>query len=82
MFEAGHLTREDREARLAPIYEALERLDREAAAAAVAMIPAIDWTWPSERLNVVLRALWERVELGPDMRPLRAEWLVPEWRVA
>jgi DNA invertase Pin-like site-specific DNA recombinase len=80
MFEAGHVTRDEREARLAPIYDALERLDREAGAVSLAAIPEIDWSWPAERLNAVLRAIWERIELGPDLRPIRAKWLVPEWR--
>jgi DNA invertase Pin-like site-specific DNA recombinase len=82
MAEARHLTRAERDERLAKVYDALERLDREAGAASLAAIPAIDWTWPAERLNPILRALWERIELGPDLRPIRAEWLVPEWRSA
>jgi hypothetical protein len=41
---------------------------------------AIDWDWAPELLNGVLRALWARVELGPDMTPVRFEWNVPEWR--
>jgi hypothetical protein len=43
-------------------------------------VPAIDWSWPAERINGVLRAMWEHVELDDRMRPVRAEWLVPEWR--
>jgi hypothetical protein len=43
-------------------------------------VPAIDWSWSAERINAVLRAMWERVELDDRMRPVRAEWLVPEWR--
>ena len=80
MFEAGHLTRDEREARLAPVYEAMERLDREAGAGILSAIPDIDWDWPPERLNPVLRALWERIDLGLDLRPVSAEWTVPEWR--
>ena len=42
---------------------------------------AIDWTrWDAEGINAALRALWERVQLGPDMRPVEAVWRVPEWR--
>jgi hypothetical protein len=82
MFEAGHLTRDEREVRLAPIYEALERLDSESTVDVVAAIPAIDWTWPPEQLNPVLRALWERIDLGDDLRPVSANWTVPEWRAS
>jgi hypothetical protein len=32
-------------------------------------------------LNPVLSALWTRIDLGPDLRPVRAEWVVPEWRL-
>ncbi|MBA3234965.1 MAG: recombinase family protein [Chloroflexi bacterium] len=39
---------------------------------------AIDWTWSPERLNAVLRTYWNQVELGPDMRPIRADWRLPE----
>jgi hypothetical protein len=49
---------------------------------AYAAIEPIDWTWPTEKLNRVLRALWRYVELGPDLRPVRAEWAVREWRRA
>jgi DNA invertase Pin-like site-specific DNA recombinase len=80
MFEAGHLTIDEREARLTPVYAALERLDAAAGAEMVADIPAIDWTWPPAHLNPVLRALWTRIDLGRDLRPVTAEWTVPEWR--
>lgn len=59
-------------------------LDRLAALAAVDLVelPSIDWhTDPHDAVNRVLRALWHHVELGPDLRPVRAEWRVPDWRV-
>jgi DNA invertase Pin-like site-specific DNA recombinase len=80
MYEAGHVSREDRDARLTPLYEQLERLDREAGAETLADIPVIDWTWPPDRLNTVLRAVWERIDVDEELRPVRAEWHVPEWR--
>jgi len=43
-------------------------------------VPAIDWTWPAERINAVLLALFVSVQFDAQMRPFRAEWLVPEWR--
>ena len=45
-----------------------------------AIPPAIDWTWSAETINATLRAMWHHVDLGPDLRPIRAEWTVPEWR--
>lgn len=55
-------------------------LDRLDSADVVKVIPAIDWTWEPSKLNDVLRAMWQYVQLGPDLRPVSAEWLVPEWR--
>ncbi len=59
--------------------------DQEAALGARQVVlelpPAIDWgTWSPGAINRVLRSLWQYVELGPDLRPVRAEWLVKEWR--
>lgn len=40
----------------------------------------IDWEgWSPPVINEVLRSLFT-VELGEDMRPVRAVWIVPEWR--
>lgn len=77
MFEAGHIDRDERERRLAAVYAALERLD---AAEAMVDVPRVDWSWPAKELNSVLRAIFEYVQLGEDMRPVRADWTVPEWR--
>jgi hypothetical protein len=74
------VTSDELDVRLAPVYEALERLDREASAELLITIPGIDWAWPASRLNPVLRALWNRIDLGPDLRPASADWTVPEWR--
>lgn len=64
------------------------KAQRDADLAAVAALPEVievpdlDWSRPPETVNRTLRALWHRVELGPDMRPVRAEWTVPEWRAS
>lgn len=42
--------------------------------------PITNWDGPPELVNAALRALWEYVQLGPDMRPTEALWRVPEWR--
>jgi len=73
----GLLTREQAKAKAAEIDAALAKLDdREE----VIEIPAIEWEAPPEKVNAILRALWEYVQLGPDMRPVEARWRVPEWR--
>ncbi len=66
--------------------ERLEALEAErgklvAKSAAIA-IPEVDWSWPPAELNAVLRALWDRIELDDQLRPVSATWVVPEWRVA
>lgn len=59
-------------------------LDKLEAVEMIADVPqVIDWNgWSRGNVNAVLRALWEYVELGPDMRPVRAEWRVPAEYVA
>ena len=54
----------------------------EAEASVVDLPGTVDWSWPPEHLNAVLRAIWQYVELDSDMRPIWAEWTVPEWRAA
>ncbi|MGV1035373.1 MAG: recombinase family protein [Microbacteriaceae bacterium] len=45
------------------------------------MVPfCIDWTADVATINDVLRSIWHRVELGPDLHPIRADWKVPAWR--
>ena len=80
MYENGHIDAAERDRRLTLLYEALEAIDAEAAAATLVDVPAIDWTWPPDRLNRVLGALWEQIDVDESMRPVRAEWTVPEWR--
>jgi DNA invertase Pin-like site-specific DNA recombinase len=46
------------------------------------IVPAVDWEWPVATLNGVLRNIFEYIELGPDLLPVRAAWTVPEWRDA
>jgi len=48
---------------------------------------SIDWgdgaspqSYTAAQINAVLRALFAYIELDEHMRPIRAEWLVPEWR--
>ena len=75
----GLLDREQAQLKAAEIGAEMERLaDQEQ----VVDIPTLDWSWEPAELNAVLRSLWERVELDANLRPVRAEWRVPEWRAA
>lgn len=71
------MTREKRDAEWDAIDGALDTLDT---IDNVEVVPSIDWSWETRKLNAVLRALWERVELGPDLLPCGFGWRVPEWR--
>lgn len=77
-WESGTITRDDYMTRVAGIDAKLASLDAERR---IVDVPTIDWdTWTPQDVNRVLRAMWEYVELGPDLVPVRAEWTVPEWR--
>jgi DNA invertase Pin-like site-specific DNA recombinase len=77
LYEAGHVDAADRDRRLASVAEEIARI---ASQERLVEVPELDWNWPPERINAVLRALWDFVQLGEDMRPDRAHWLLPEWR--
>ncbi len=77
-WEAGTINRDDFTARIAAIDELTADLETERR---ILDVPAIDWeNWDAKHVNRVLRAVWEHVDLGPDLLPVRAEWTVPEWR--
>jgi DNA invertase Pin-like site-specific DNA recombinase len=74
------MTKDVRGARWDAIDAELDRLDF---VERVVEIPgAVDWTQPTAIVNGVLRAMWERVELGPDLlpKPDGFAWRRPEWR--
>ena len=52
----------------------------EAEEIAVALPPEIDFGWEPAKLNAVLRAIFEYVDLDEQMRPVAARWTVPAWR--
>lgn len=80
MYDGGLIDRSDRDRRLAAVTDELQRLD---ARSVVMAVPAVDWSRPPHALNVVLSALFERIDLDPEtFRPLPRGyvWRVPEWR--
>ena len=77
MYQSGILDKAERDRRLAALADRLDALDN---TRRIATVPRIDWDWPAAQINAVLRALFAAVDLDATMRPVRAEWLVPEWR--
>ena len=78
LYKSGLIDKDERDADLAAIAEALEAIDR--TPPVVDFDAGIPWEAPPEAVNGALRALWEHVQLGPDLRPVEALWRVPEWR--
>jgi DNA invertase Pin-like site-specific DNA recombinase len=75
----SRMPKEVRDANWDAIDAELDRLDF---IETIVEIPAIDWTQPTAIVNGILRAMWERVGLGPDLLPLPGGfiWRRPEWR--
>jgi DNA invertase Pin-like site-specific DNA recombinase len=86
LYIAGRISRERSDAEAAAVRDALAAIDRRAEAETIVPVPpVIDWdSWTPGELNRVLRALWDRIQLGPDLRPLPYPdgftWTMPEWR--
>lgn len=81
LYIAGAITRERHATEAASVAAELDRLGH---AETVVAIPAIDWTGDPRSINAILRAIFSRIQLGPDLRPLPYPdgftWTVPEWR--
>lgn len=73
-FLAGLMPESEMRTRKAEIDDQLMRLDL---AGQAVRVPQFSWDHEPRDLNIALRALWDHVQLGPDLRPLRAEWNVP-----
>jgi DNA invertase Pin-like site-specific DNA recombinase len=77
MFEDDDITRDEKKSRLAAI-EA-ERPAFESGRRAIKSFrlrDVIEWDADPGEINARLRELWQRIELGPDMLPVRAVWTV------
>jgi DNA invertase Pin-like site-specific DNA recombinase len=79
--DKGGWTRERHAAEVTAVTAELGRLGD---AETVVAIPAIDWTEDPRSINATLRAIFDRVKLGPDLRPLPwpegFAWTMPAWR--
>jgi DNA invertase Pin-like site-specific DNA recombinase len=74
----GLISRDEAKERAAEIDSAMADLD---AQEQIAELPqTISWEADSATVNELLRAMWRGVQLDDQMRPVRAEWVKPEWR--
>ncbi len=74
-FLAGVIDKDRMLAEKAEADDALMRLELQSQAV---QVPAFSWNREPYEVNLALRALWSAVQLGPDLRPLHAEWLLPD----
>ncbi len=74
----GLYTRAQARERAASIDARIEALER--STTRVGIPDAVDWSQPPTIVNELLRSMWSEVELGPDLRPVRADWRREEWR--
>jgi DNA invertase Pin-like site-specific DNA recombinase len=78
-YAAGALDDATFRTELAAIETTVERIE---AAAEIVKLPAIDWTWPTAKLNAILLAVFEAVVLDEQMHVAEIIWRgrVREWR--
>jgi DNA invertase Pin-like site-specific DNA recombinase len=85
MYELDDIKREEYQRRMAAVRDGLAAIDRRAEAETIVPVPpAIEWdSWTPAEINRVLRALWDRIQLGADLRPLPHpdgyDRTMPEW---
>ncbi len=78
-YTEGLIDKSERDRRLRAVSDALASLN--SAAQLVALPSEIDWTAEPRKLNRVLRAQFERIDLDPvTFQPTGYVWRVPEWR--
>jgi DNA invertase Pin-like site-specific DNA recombinase len=75
----GAIGKPARDRRLAEVDAELDALE---VRGQVITVPELDWSWPAETVNGILRLIFRSIKLGPDLLPVSAEWAVPEWRSA
>jgi DNA invertase Pin-like site-specific DNA recombinase len=78
LFRKGHIPEDQLDTDMAELDAQLAALDD--TEALLDLPEAIDWDWPPEAINGVLRAMWTHVQLDDDLLPREAVWRVPEWR--
>lgn len=77
-YAEGLIEKAERDRRLAAVDDAVAKLD---ARRVMLAVPRLDWSGEPRKVNAVLRALFDTIELDPaTFQPVRFDWTVPEWR--
>ncbi|HET7070138.1 MAG TPA: recombinase family protein [Nocardioides sp.] len=76
MYAEGDIDKETRDRKLGEVEAEREGLETIRRVRTFTLRQGIDWAAPAATVNARLRELWKAVILGPDMRPVRAEWVV------
>jgi hypothetical protein len=78
-YEDGLIERDERDQKIKSVTAELDKIE---AGVTVRELRLLNWDWEPHEINSVLRAMWEYIELGPDMRPVKAVWRIPqEWTI-
>lgn len=72
-YEDGLIDKARRDARLAPLKMAEEKIERGGMIFA-GLTETFDWSRDPGLVNADLRKMWQRVDLGPDLLPVRVLW--------
>lgn len=78
LYMAGDIDRSKVEAEKARAARDLE--DLETRSTALDMPAAIEWDHAPDVVNRALRTIFRRITLDETLRPIAADWTVPEWR--
>lgn len=79
-YAEGLIDKSERDRRLAVIDRELGDIELRTDTLRAIPARAVDWDAAPEKLNGFLRSIWHHVELDRTMRPIQAEWIIPEWR--
>jgi DNA invertase Pin-like site-specific DNA recombinase len=76
MYAEGDIDKATRDRKLAEVEAQRSNAETIRRVKTFTLRQGIDWDGPPSEVNARLRELWRGIELGADMRPVRADWIV------
>ena len=73
----GELDKDEWVAERTRIDQLLSRIDAKSQAVTV---EPVDWEGTDENINAALRRMFHHVQLDRNLRPVSADWILPDWR--